>query len=653
MEYGTIDVSLPCIDRPTSHDPAELLSLGPLMYNEATDDGNADISRDIHERQFEIAQDDEQWDNKLFLHFGDALTASRLHGLKTHRSVCESAYGSTRWVLPVFGLWHLRLNYIKLILKNHWGGPNDDFASLYHTWHNAYTSRKTLDADNVVFDQAHALIVQSFRARIVALMIRFMSLAPDERPQEIDQIMAATVDPLDTESTHYVHHVQAWWYKQSLPTLEALIKWIYTTINDTRYYQKAEEEQDHEFLNHINFLANVWPYLLLTDAIKVSDIGLMRYAIKTTLIIFSGSDSTWNYQRELCYYYWLTCSPAADKELQDTVLLESLINRRGSADSYYEMDRANEIFNLYLKTVKVTRKTSSIPVSLLMDRYARTYMYMTQIRDRFDKIFTTVKGDHSRKSMIDHVWLLATSLMTAQHGSIPVRTAASMVEVPKRGSSSSTVNLHRKGLAELNSVINKFNLWRRNGDIGNTDPNEAPVDVDMLRQTQQHASDMLFALQHRQSAGLPEAQPFPSLVSLGMIQTTAGDPTTNRPPNEELNGDILDRNSSESEIDEAEDQDYGDTVIHTVPVSNQERLFRNSEVLPFDDSNLLPIDDYEDVDAGSFREDLPEDPLGEPDATRDEEDPKVDTFSQFDELGDDSDIDIPDSYSHADLNNGK
>jgi hypothetical protein len=123
-----------------------------------------------------------------------------------------------------------------------------------------------------------------------------------------------------------------------------------------------------------------------------------------------------------------------------------------------------------------------------------------------------------------------------------------------------------------------------------------------------------------------------------MIQHTTEDPTPNRPPDEVLNDDIVDQRSSQSEGD-VKDQDW-DIITLTVPLSNQERLFPSSELMPFDDSNLLPVDDFEDVNAVSFCENLLEEPPDEPDANRDE-DSRIVSFSQFDELDDDSDTDIP------------
>lgn len=49
----------------------------------------------------------------------------------------EPPYEQLAWLLPVFGLWHLKLNYLRLLWDEHWGGPEnpDDSSSLWTAHH--------------------------------------------------------------------------------------------------------------------------------------------------------------------------------------------------------------------------------------------------------------------------------------------------------------------------------------------------------------------------------------------------------------------------------------------------------------------------------------------------------------------------------------
>jgi hypothetical protein len=61
--------------------------------------------------------------------------------------------------------------------------------------------------------------------------------------------------------------------------------------------------------------------------------------------LFHGSDKS-KYAFLSLYMTWLTQTNAASKELQDAILANGLVNQRGTNDSWFEMDRLNEFFNL-------------------------------------------------------------------------------------------------------------------------------------------------------------------------------------------------------------------------------------------------------------------------------------------------------------------
>lgn len=482
-----IQLDLPVIERPDLHSPSYIVSLGPLMFNEATEVGNAEILEHIHEAQFGLSPDEEQFKDNLFLHFGDAMTTSRIHSLKHNRSVCESAYGKLDWVLVMFGLWHLRLNMQRLIMKHHFGDENDDHASLWYAWHSAFTSRKFNDK---VFEQCDQLITQSFYARLIAVMRHVVASQISATDSRFDTAIELSVtdsgpgperEPI--KSHHYREHVEEWFQTQPQEVIAAIITQIYNTIDIhsirsdglveslrqlgiTGLPAQTSTPKDYEFTNHLHFLANAFPYMLITDAIKVSDIGLLRHVSREALLLFAGSTENYLYTRELCYFYWITSTPAADTELQRILLLESLVNKQGKPDTYYEMDKANELLNLHLRIVKLSRRSSSIQVDQLMERYTRLYVYQDQLRERFEKALgVSINNKHKKKSLDDQLWLMASNLLQAIPGQVP-----SIIEdVQGRTSGRLTPLLAELGKARLSKVVTDFNRWRKNADIGDVD----------------------------------------------------------------------------------------------------------------------------------------------------------------------------------------
>lgn len=147
------------------------------MFDEATIEGTSDVFRDIYENQFKIDDDDPTFKDRFFLMFGDALTTMRMTSWKADQSEDTTAYGDGKWLLPIFGLWHLKYNYAKMIIEEHWGSQQDDFACLDKIWNSMYVNRK---CEKQVFQVIDGLILESFNP--VSLRYRwYISRANHER----------------------------------------------------------------------------------------------------------------------------------------------------------------------------------------------------------------------------------------------------------------------------------------------------------------------------------------------------------------------------------------------------------------------------------------------------------------------------------------
>lgn len=254
--------------------------------------------------------------------------------------------------------------------------------------------------------------------------------------------------------------VWEWWKTQPVRVLNGLVNWLVKEIdlldNEEKGRLSGRDTADDEWKNHLHFIHNVFPYAVLTDAIKHCDLGLIRFAMRLTLVMFAGHNSKWLYQRELCWYNWLINSDAATTQLQDIVIKESLINRQGRADSYYPMDLANELLNLLISKVKTFRRTSELQVFKLVERVTRSAHYLHELSEAFDK-HTQLRRTtyHSKKRVEEQIWLMAIRLYRRDsfHNS-------SITYTPGRGSRGYTRLWLRDGTKRLNQVIQKFNNLR-------------------------------------------------------------------------------------------------------------------------------------------------------------------------------------------------
>ena len=64
------------------------------MYDESTNQGTDSIFNDIYDNQFKVKDDDPQFEDRLFLHVGDALTTMRIWTWKADKSLDIDPYGS-------------------------------------------------------------------------------------------------------------------------------------------------------------------------------------------------------------------------------------------------------------------------------------------------------------------------------------------------------------------------------------------------------------------------------------------------------------------------------------------------------------------------------------------------------------------------------
>ena len=102
-------------------------------------------------------------------------------------------------------------------------------------------------------------------------------------------------------------------------------------------------------------------------------------------------------------------------------MANGLVNIRGAEDSWFEIDRLNEFFNLQMKTLMATRRTSTLEVTPMFQRMALTASYCTELKAKLEAEFGEYSnGRHQVKDASMDVRNLAHEI--AQSDSIQKHT---------------------------------------------------------------------------------------------------------------------------------------------------------------------------------------------------------------------------------------
>jgi hypothetical protein len=205
---------------------------------------------------------------------------------------------------------------------------------------------------------------------------------------------------------------------------------------------------DYEFSAHAKFLQQMETYKTLKYAIKYADVGLIKRALARCCLLFHGSNKS-KYAFLSLYMFWLTQTDAASEELQAAILANSLVNLRGATDSWFEMDRLNEFFNLHMKTLMVARKTSTINVVELFRKAALTASYNTDLKEAIEAAFGEhTNNRHQVKDATVEVRNLACTI--AVSGSVTKH-------LDGRSSKFQPADILGQGFKLLNNGVKKFN----------------------------------------------------------------------------------------------------------------------------------------------------------------------------------------------------
>lgn len=223
----------------------------------------------------------------------------------TEANVSANAHDRKDWILGITALFHLRMNYLWLMQRTHYGGPGQDASTLHH--HANWWERKNVPSDRAAFAVLEELVLHSFDARVVGLL--YIEL---ER------------GGVDTSKIEVVEEAIS---QMASSQLLHIVEGIRSSAFSCSAWRGPDDADlvDDEFISHARYLQQAMVYKVLKYGIKNADIGLIDRAIGVCCCYSDGSKQ-YSYAFEMLYLKRSTSTSACDPELRRAIFSNSLVN---------------------------------------------------------------------------------------------------------------------------------------------------------------------------------------------------------------------------------------------------------------------------------------------------------------------------------------
>ena len=399
--------------------------LGPIQENEGTISGTYGVIDAVFLEQLKYNRT-EDFDEWICLVIGDQKTVGLAETAKRQRREATLPYDKYDWLLPIPGFFHWRTNYMDMIHDAYSGSEK---AALPSTLYHNKNFLGCVQGQKSPFHHKEEVTTRAFDARVTALLYRLL-------PQGVSCVKPDQVDS-------YIENLSRSAFHQKV---EEIRKYIFVASEQSPHESKPI---DYEFSAHAKFLQQMETYKTLKYAIKHADVGLIKRVLARCCLLFHGSNKS-KYAYLSLYMTWLTHTDAASKELQDAILANSLVNLRGTDDGWFEMDRLNEFFNLQMKELMATRRTSTIDTTELFRRTALTASYCTDLKVAMEAALGVhSNGRHQIKDASPEV----------RHLAYEIAASRSITKHPRgRSSPFQPDDILQRGGNKLVDGVKKFNL---------------------------------------------------------------------------------------------------------------------------------------------------------------------------------------------------
>jgi hypothetical protein len=429
---GIDQYPMPTLDvLPPNRTPVHLLSA--MFENEASIEGTARVHAELFLKQLRLGRSgagsgdtdtDEaylgtalEFTERLFLAYGDQLTAARIRSVKLGQRDARRAFDQRSWLLGPPAFFHVAQALLLLLVRTHWEPDKNQYSKHTLVHDVVYLNRHGINKGSVKYHQLQPLLTQGFRARVTALFYRSMRRAgvfgravegsngSREYAREWDDVEAA-VQSLSAED--FERHVDA-----------------VCNIALSREAWMGEGVENHDFVSMCRYLQEVMLFLQLQHAVKFGDIGLLARLIDPLAVVFLGSGQS-NYGYEMLHLRWILHH--ADPELRRAILAGGLVNERGKVNSFKAIDLVLEHINLGFACDIKKVKNSTHDVTSTFIRGSLVHDELRLVRAAFELNFgSRTNTMHTYKSAVKDVFHLAVHL-DAEQCTVPMVTRSASLE---------------------------------------------------------------------------------------------------------------------------------------------------------------------------------------------------------------------------------
>ncbi|KAG9093040.1 hypothetical protein FS749_015194 [Ceratobasidium sp. UAMH 11750] len=315
----------------------------PTMHiDESTVKGNIEICTTIFkELGFDTSNPEFQQFVRLIA--GDQLTIARLRAIAKNRLGHESGYESFQWLVPVLGLFHVKMAQAQGILETHLGASNSSRNPVSLSYHQTLLFQKPLPTPTP-FHTARDLIRVSLYGRILDCLL-LVSGASDLAT------LTQQLSVLDTSSATNQPYANSFSRLKQFATAiydqYANRKRVYALRKERKQASKDTPAGDMILEDSILFICEALEFEEFTAAIKAGDSGRVLIVLKLWAFSFRANGRV-KYAHEMLHlihnmtHVW----PPA---LRDIVLNNWLINPTGKPNSHVELDLVQEHLNFWIK----------------------------------------------------------------------------------------------------------------------------------------------------------------------------------------------------------------------------------------------------------------------------------------------------------------
>lgn len=311
-------------------------------------------------------------------------------------STSALSYDKLEFLFVILGLFHVQINYGRMIHLIHWGKdelPHEQLDRSTLRYACAMLNRPQA-SNGKVFQVFEELTLDTFDGVVIAIFIHLVR------------------NDLSTQAGDFVSKkdFENWLHGQGISQISFWIDKIHEDIFKSDLTILGPEFDD-EWANHRLFVRHMLPYQLLDYAISHGDLRLLRESLRQTCIIFQAPSAHKNsYARELIRFVDLVDGDIAEKPFADALLRTALVNIQGRPDSFYPTDQHLEHLNLSIR-IGLNQSRSSHEKSTWITNHVLNIRFFQELGNILNReLGINPSSRHTPKAKADDIFVYAARL---------------------------------------------------------------------------------------------------------------------------------------------------------------------------------------------------------------------------------------------------